>query len=77
MNKMGNIEVIAFNNKQNPEQVLIDSMEDAKDAKALVVVMLDKDDYILTGWSHGWSTQRIGLLEIAKHRMMIKMDESE
>lgn len=64
-----------FGNRHTPCQVLIDALHEAEDAKACIVVLLDKDDYIRTGWSDAWTTTRVGLLEFAKQRIIALASE--
>lgn len=51
----------AFNNAENFEQV--------------VVITIDNEGYVQTGWSDGGGIRTIGLLEVAKQQIMDGMRE--
>jgi hypothetical protein len=67
---MKNVKTRDFGGKLSPSQVLIDVMQYTDEAKTLVVVFIDKDDCINTAWADGALSQRVGLCDIAKHRMI-------
>ena len=70
-----NISAPAFGGKRDPEQTLFDAMTHIREAKIAVVVYLDKDGFVNTGWSDGSMLKRLGMLDVAKHQMMIDTDE--
>jgi len=67
---MGNLRTTTFGNKRSPEQTLIHALSDVDGVKIAVVVFLDKNDYIQTGWSDGSMLKRIGMMDIAKQQMI-------
>ncbi len=69
------IKVVDFGGKLTPEQLLLRCMEKASTTKIVCVVMLDGDDYILTGASDGSSLKMLGLLEVFKARLLEAMDD--
>ncbi len=71
------IKVVDFGGKLTPEQLLLRCMEHASRAKILCVVMLDEDDYILTGASDGSALKKLGLLDVFKDRLMETMDDND
>jgi len=74
---MSNLETAQFGNKHAPEQTLIDVLSNIDGAKVVVVVMLDKDDYVQTSWSDGSMLMRIGMMDVAKIRMLEAGQEDE
>ena len=60
----------AFGGKHTPKQVLLDALEHAESFQCCVVVYFDADDYVNTAWSDGSMLQRLGMLDIAKLRMI-------
>lgn len=74
---MSNVKTIAFGNRHTPKQVLIDAMEHAETAKMCVVVMLDADEYVQTAWASSSMLSRIGMLDVAKLRMIDVAQEDE
>lgn len=69
------LKTAAFGNKLTPAQLLAGSMSDVEGASLAVLVYVDKDGYVCTGWSDGHLTDRCGILEVAKHRMIVNASE--
>jgi len=67
-----NIKTAAFGDKRTPTQVLISAQQDAENYDCVVVVVLDKDGYVDSAWSDGSALKRMGMLDVAKVRMMKK-----
>jgi len=72
---MNNLKTAQFGNKHAPEQTLIDALSVIEGTKIAVVVFLDKDDYVCTSWSDGSLLKRLGMMDIAKIRMMETAEE--
>jgi hypothetical protein len=64
------LKTAAFGEKVSPAQLLIDAMQHMEGAHMLVLVFIDKDDIICTAWSDGRVTERCGILDVAKARMI-------
>lgn len=64
-----NLETAQFGDKHTPDQTLIDAMNNLGDAKMVVVVVLDDEDYVRTSWSDGSLLKRMGMMDMAKTRM--------
>ena len=67
---MSNLKTAQFGTKQTPQQTLIDALENGSKAKIAIVVYLDESYYIHTSWSDGSLLKRLGMLEIAKLKML-------
>ena len=65
----------AFGGQITPTQLLADTVRLVGGAKCAVLVYLDDDGYIKTGWSDGSLAERLGLLDVAKHRMIVDATE--
>ena len=74
---MSSVTTIAFGNKHTPHQTLIDATAKIDGVQTVVVVMLDADDYVVTSWSDGSMLKRLGMLDIAKLRMIDAGQEDE
>lgn len=59
-----------FGGRHSPQQVLVDAMQYVDGAQCLVVAFIDKDGYICSSWSDSSVTTRLGVLDVAKHRMI-------
>lgn len=71
------IETVAFGGRHTPTQVLIDALNNAETFKCCVVVYLDDEDYVQTTWSDGSMLMRIGMMDVAKLRMLDASEEQE
>jgi len=69
------VHTAAFGGKRTPKHTIISALEDAEDAQLAIVVLLDKDGYVMSAWSDGSCLKRLGLLEIAKQRMVDTLRE--
>lgn len=67
----------SFGDRHTPQQVLIDALEQADDMQVVVIVYLDKEDFIHSGWSDGSSLKRIGMLETVKSSILESQDEPD
>ncbi len=74
---MSSVTTIAFGNKHTPHQTLIDAMSHIDGVQTVIVVMLDEDDYVVTSWSDGSMLKRLGMLDMAKLRMIDEGQEDE
>lgn len=63
---MGSVQAKDFGGKLNPKQILIESLNDADKMDVVIVVYMDKDDYILMSTSSGSGLKKIGMLDMAK-----------
>lgn len=65
------VKVVAFGDKRNAQQTLLEAMNHVdSDTKMVVIVALDKDDAIHTAWSDGSLLKRLGLCDIVKDSMI-------
>lgn len=69
------IKVVDFGGKLTPDQLLLRCMEKSSTAKIVCVVMLDADDYILTGASDGSALKKLGMIDVFKDRLVRSMDD--
>jgi len=74
---MGELKTAAFGNRHTPRQLLIDALEKVEKAKMAVLIYVDENDYIISGWSDGSLLKRIGMLDVAKLRMIESGSEDE
>jgi hypothetical protein len=66
---MKNVIPHPFGGKRTPEQVLIDALSECESYEQVVVVAVDKEGAIRTGWSQGSNLEFIGMLTFATERM--------
>ncbi len=74
---MAKIATAAFGGKHTPRQVLLDALEDADTFKCCVLVCVDDEDYVNAGWSDGSMLKRMGMMDVAKLRMLDAAQEDE
>ena len=70
MSQMTNVHVIPFGENIDPKRLMLDIYNEMGDVKAAVVIYLDEDGGINTGWSSAPITERLGMMEFAKARMI-------
>ena len=71
------ISTAAFGGKHTPKQVLLDALDHAGDFKCCVLVYVDQNDYVYTAWSDGSMLMRMGMMDVAKIRMLDAGQEDE
>ena len=74
------VEVFAFGDQHTPEQVLLKALQDCKEGspyKSVIVVAIDEDDYITSGWSNSSALSRLGMLDMCMERIRETMHEDE
>lgn len=59
-----------FGGRLSPQQALADAMQDAVDAKVMIVISIDKHDGVQASWSDSELLQRLGALDVAKQQMI-------
>lgn len=58
-----------------PKSLLQSALNHIDDKEIIVVISIDNDGYVATGWSEGGSIRTLGLLEVAKTQLIEKMIE--
>ena len=67
-NEFGNVETHPFGDQRTPKQVLLDCLAECDSYKQVIVVCLDENDDVRTGWSRGTYLNHIGMLGVAAHK---------
>lgn len=58
-----------------PLSLLTNALESVSDKEQVIVISIDNEGYIKTGWSDGGGVRTIGLLEVAKIQITDEMRE--
>lgn len=68
------VETAPFGGKLGAHQLVTSLIDEIKESQIAIVVFLDKDDFVETYWSDGSSLKRLGMLDMAKRRIMETFD---
>ena len=75
--EFGNVETVEFGDEKTPSQVLYDALAKADEWQQIIVIGLDSDNDVCTGWSTGRYLNHIGMLTQATHMLCARMREGE
>lgn len=71
--KDNNVKTLYNSGTYSTSQLYMDSKGDLEKAKLGVLVYLDEDNIIHTYWSAGSNLEKIGILEVARSRLVDSM----
>ena len=67
---MGDVKAGDFGGDKSPRQVLLDALDECENYEDLVVVAIDKEGFVRTGWASGFTTTHVGMLAFASQRLI-------